>query len=39
MDRDTVIYSGLSAPSKEDLERYAKVMKDYVESVDIRGVE
>ena len=39
VDRDTVIYSGLSAPSKEDLERYAKVMKDYVESVDIRGVE
>lgn len=38
-DRDTVPFGGLHAPSKEDLETYAGIAKQYVSSTEIRGVE
>ncbi len=38
-DRDTVPFDGLHAPSKEDLETYASVMRGYVKEVQIRGVD
>ena len=38
-DRDTVPFGDLHAPSKEDLETYADIMKQYVSSTEIRGVE
>ena len=38
-DRDTVPFGGLSAPSKEELEHYADILRGYVPYVAIRGVE
>ena len=38
-DRDTVPFSGLSAPSAEELKTYAEIVRPYVGSVEIRGVE
>lgn len=38
-DRDTVVYSGFSAPSKEKMYRYRDIMKGNVERVELRGVE
>ena len=38
-DRDSVPFGNLHAPSKEDLEKYAKIASKYVENVSIRGVE
>lgn len=37
-DRDTVLFAGLHAPSEENLQHYAEIMTQYVESVEIRGV-
>lgn len=37
-DRDSVLKSGLHAPSKEELERYAALVKPYVSEVSLRGV-
>ncbi len=38
-DRDTVPYGNLSAPAKEDLEKYAEIVRKYVPHVTIRGVD
>jgi pyruvate formate lyase activating enzyme len=38
-DRDTVPFGNLSAPSPEDLERYAEIVCKYVPNTQIRGVE
>jgi pyruvate formate lyase activating enzyme len=37
VDRDTVIFSGLSAPSEEEMVRFREVLIPFVESVRIRG--
>lgn len=37
-DRDSVVYSGFTTPSKEQLESYAKIAAKYAKSVEIRGV-
>ena len=37
-DRDSVPFGNLSAPSKEDLERYADTARKYVADTQIRGV-
>ena len=37
-DRDSVLQSGLHAPSKEELERYAALVKPYVSHVSLRGM-
>jgi len=37
-DRDSVLTQGLHAPSKEDLERWADMVRPYVEQVELRGV-
>ena len=38
-DRDTVPYSGLSAPSKAKLEACAAIARRYIEDVQIRGID
>ncbi len=38
-DRDTVVYSGFSAPEKDDVLRYADIMRRYVKEVGIRGID
>jgi pyruvate formate lyase activating enzyme len=38
-DRDTVVYSGFSAPGKDDVLRYADIMRKYVKEVGIRGID
>ena len=38
-DRDTVVYSGFSAPGKDDVLRYADMMRRYVKEVGIRGID
>jgi len=38
-DRETVMFSGLTAPSAEALERYKTIAKQYVKHVSIRGEE
>ena len=38
-DRDTVPYEGFSAPSKEEMRRYADLVRPYVQEVGLRGVE
>ena len=38
-DRDTVPYGNLTAPSKQQLETYRSILENYVENVQIRGVE
>ena len=37
-DRDTVLQSGLHAPAKEELERYAALVKPFVAEVSLRGI-
>ena len=37
VDRDTVIFSGLSAPTEEKMARFQEVLAPFVESVRIRG--
>ena len=37
-DRDSVLQSGLHAPSKEELEHYAVLVKPYVSHVSLRGI-
>lgn len=37
VDRDTVVFSGLSAPEEETVERYAEILAEYVETVTIRN--
>ena len=36
-DRDTVLFSGLSAPSRKEMENYAAILGQYVEEIVIRG--
>ncbi len=38
MDRDTVLFSNLNAPSDEDLKKWADVLSEYSEYVQIRGI-
>jgi pyruvate formate lyase activating enzyme len=38
-DRDSVLYAGLHAPSREELSRYAALVSPFVGRVSIRGVE
>jgi len=38
-DRDSVPFGGLHAPSKEQLEQYAGIMKKYVPDTSLRGVD
>ncbi len=38
-DRDSVIFSGFSAPEKAKLEKYASIVAPFVENVEIRGLE
>lgn len=37
-DRDTVMYKGFSAPTEEQLRRYAQIVKPFVARVGIRGM-
>jgi len=37
VDRETVLYSGLSAPEPEQVERYAELLAPYAESIFIRN--
>lgn len=37
-DRDTVMYKGFSAPTEEQLQRYAQIVKPFVARVGIRGM-
>jgi hypothetical protein len=37
VDRDTVIFSGLFAPSEEKMARFQEVLMPFVESVKLRG--
>ena len=39
VDRDSVVFSGLSAPSAEQIAAFAKILTPYVETVAVRGVE
>ena len=38
-DRETVLFAGLHAPSKEDMLRWADIVKPVVKEVSLRGVE
>jgi pyruvate formate lyase activating enzyme len=38
VDRDTVPDHNLHAPTKQELQNYAKIMENYVENVSIRGI-
>ena len=38
-DRDSVLEGGLSAPSREDMERYAGIIRPFVKNVQIRGMD
>ena len=37
-DRDTVMYKGFSAPTEEQLQSYARIVKPFVKRVGIRGM-
>ena len=37
VDRDTVVYSGLSAPAKEELDHYILCVQSFAEMAEIRG--
>lgn len=39
VDRDSVLFSGLCAPSTDEILRYKNTLAPYVEKVEIRGVE
>lgn len=38
-DRDTVPYGNLSAPSFDDMKKYAEISRKFVKNVELRGVE
>ena len=38
-DRDTVPFEGLHAPSKEDLQQFAQIARQYVPDTQLRGVD
>ena len=38
-DRDTVPFEGFSAPSSEEMLRYAEIVKKYVPDTEIRGTD
>ena len=38
-DRDSVLLGGLHAPSREEMERFADIVRPYVGSVQIRGMD
>ena len=37
-DRDSVPFAGFSAPSKEEMEEYARILRPYIPTVSLRGV-
>jgi len=37
VDRDTVVFAGLSAPQEQQMEHYASLLSQYVEKIAIRG--
>ena len=37
-DRDTVPFAGLCAPSREEMEHYAALLRPYVRDVQLRGI-
>lgn len=37
VDRDSVVFSGLCAPTKQQVERYAAILAPYVEQIAVRG--
>lgn len=37
-DRESVLSAGLHAPKEEELRRWAEIMREYVEKVELRGV-
>ena len=37
-DRDSVPFAGFSAPSREEMERYAQIVRPFVPDVSLRGV-
>ncbi|MBR3383025.1 MAG: anaerobic ribonucleoside-triphosphate reductase activating protein [Clostridia bacterium] len=37
-DRDTVLYKGFEAPTKEEMERYLEIVKPHVKHAQIRGM-
>ena len=39
VDRDSVVFSGLSAPTATQITRFAEVLTPYVDEVAVRGVE
>lgn len=39
VDRDSVVFSGLSAPDAEKISRFAEILTPYIETVAIRGTE
>ena len=39
MDRESVLGSGLSAPGKEEMERYCKILGLYTEAISLRGMD
>ena len=39
MDRDTVLMGGLSAPGKEKMQEYRRILAPYAEIVELRGVD
>ena len=38
-DRDTVLFAGLHAPSREDMLRWADIVRPAVKEVSLRGVD
>ena len=38
VDRDSVVYSGFTTPSKENMEKYKEIVLKYVENAQIRGL-
>ena len=38
-DRDSVLQSGLNSPSREEMERWADIVRPYVKDVQIRGMD
>ena len=38
-DRDTVLYKGFAAPTKEELQRYLEIIRPHVKHAEIRGME
>ena len=38
-DRDSVVFAGFSAPDKEKMLKYADIMRNYTDSVQLRGID